>query len=88
MPVKRMGCMRQQVHGCLKGAFVGRDLSPPNLLEPQEAALQKVSDSLTTYFLDCRCYSSIRRGCVFLFLVLNRSIEKLAVMPYYSRVKQ
>jgi len=34
---------------------------PLNLWEPQGAPLQKVSDSLTTYFLDCQCYGSIRR---------------------------
>jgi len=61
---------------------------PLNLWELQKAPLQKVSDSLTTYFLDCQCYGSIHRGCVFLFLVLSRSIEKLAVMPYDSRIKQ
>lgn len=51
--------MRQQVHGCLKGALVGRDLCPPNLWEPQGAPLQKFSDSLMIYFLGCRCYPDV-----------------------------
>lgn len=89
MSVKRMECMRQQAYGCLKGAFVGRDLSPLNLQEPTRRSPTEALGQPHDIFSGLPVlwqYSS--GGCVFLFLVLGRSIEKLAFMPYDSRVKQ